>query len=322
MRLIGGEIELPSGLPAALTDSGRSSLRLLLQSEELRSRRFLLPDFLCASIIEVFDRVGIDYGFYRVGADFSLDHKLSKRNDFQALYVIDYFGCRPNLASLAAMDIAIIEDGVFLPWLEPRPEFRLWSGFNSFRKITAAPDGSIVSATFELPLHLIRNETAPFSVFKSRARRLKHDFLADVPAATEAEYLRLFQEGETLLNEQSGIYRISDLALLAVMKFWHDLPLSTVAAEKNLHRLRQLLPEWAMTLTPEHPSFLPLLVPERDRLRQTLAKQQVFLPVHWPAPAGQGNALYDRIISVPVDARYNVEDMSAVAALIRSCLQS
>ena len=321
MRLIGGEIELPSGLPAALTDSGRSSLRLLLQSETLRGRRFLLPDFICASVIAVFDRLGVAYDFYRVGEDLSIDPEVAGRHDFDALYVINYFGRHHDLLPFSGLDIAVVEDSVFLPWPEPRPEFHFWAGFNSFRKITAAPDGSIVSASFPLPLELIRPEAAPFTAAKGRARRLKHDCLADLPDVDEAEYLRLFREGEATLDAQEEIYRISDLALLAVMKFWRDEQRMQSAAEKNFRLLRRLLPEWALPLTPEFPSFLPLLVADRDLLRQALAMQRVFLPVHWPAPNGLTNPLYDRIISVPVDARYRLEDMSAVASLLRASLQ-
>ena len=59
-RPIGGEMpfEHDERLHTYLTDSGRSSLRLILQSGFAR-RKFLLPDFLCDVIPRVFEELGV-----------------------------------------------------------------------------------------------------------------------------------------------------------------------------------------------------------------------------------------------------------------------
>jgi len=324
MRLMGGE--MASNIPESgvLTDSGRSSLALLLQSDALRGRRFLLPDFLCSSILQVFDRLNISYRFYHLRPDLTVDPSIRPHAD-EAWYQIDYFGVRPTLPPDWPSDLPVVEDGVFLPLLSPPERLTCWAGYTSFRKITPAGDGSLVMATFPLPSRLLRPESAPYALTKADGRRLKAEFLR-TGQGREEEYLRLFADGETKLDRQQQMFRPSTTAMDAVMTFLSELPRHRAAATVNLQYLQQELAPWAVPLAPDFPCFLPLRLPpgRRDTVRRQLAEQRFFLPVHWPRPAHpelSTQPLYDELLSLPVDSRYGKDDMRQLAAAILTALK-
>src|SRR5690606_23478901 len=82
-----------------LTDSGRSSIRLILLSGFER-KRFLLPDFICEVVPRLFDELRVPYSFYRVREDLTVDPASVASLSFDVLYVVDYFGQRQEYRDL------------------------------------------------------------------------------------------------------------------------------------------------------------------------------------------------------------------------------
>ena len=62
---------------------------------------------------------------------------------------------------------------------------------------------------------------------------------------------------------------------------------------------------------PKIPFFIPILVPNRDKIRIALKERNIFLPVHWPRVEGiaHTNRLYDTELSLVIDQRYSIFDM-------------
>src|SRR5271169_5971881 len=131
MTIFGGEGELNKrDLYSYITDSGRSSLRLILQ-DRLKNKRFLLPDLLCDVILKVFDEMDVTYYFYSVKPDLSLDWKEILTKQFDVFYLINYFGQRSNILNqIQNVDFIVIEDNVFLPNFEKPENVKNWIGFN------------------------------------------------------------------------------------------------------------------------------------------------------------------------------------------------
>jgi len=284
---IGGEIPLQQdGLYSYITDSGRSSLRLILHT--LKDKKFALPDFLCPVIIDVFDEFGIDYEFYHVEKNFDFISP-----DLDVLYIIDYFGRQHWFHPKAPF---IISDMVFSPQVIKPHKPEDWIGFNSLRKISPLTDGSIIKSTIQLDASLVRKECSLFAFHK------KYDE---------------WENGERILNEQKRIYNISDHSLFALFDFYYNLENERRDRQNNFNTLKTFLNVRQLEIKPEFPSFFPILVDKRDELREWLRTQNIFLPVHWPKhPKAPDHPLYDTIISIPVDSRYNIFDMERVANLI------
>ncbi|MDD3118874.1 MAG: hypothetical protein PHQ27_06830 [Victivallales bacterium] len=322
MRNIGGEMELrrEDGY-YHVTDSGRSSLRLILSSAAMTGKKCLLPDFICASVIAVFQSVGADYAFYHVNSDLTPDPDSIFSQDFDALYLIDYFGRRPELSGFTGRGLIVIEDGVFLPEIELNDSFAAWAGFNSFRKITPAADGSVVRSTFPLPTEKINLAAAPFAAVKYEGRHDKYDYFHHA-VGTEEAFLEKLRCGEKIIDGQQEIYHLSDTGFLALTRFFRDFASECRLRCRNWRVVAEELSDYALPVTPDFPSVFVMATERRDELREYLFSRNIFLPIHWPAPDRLDHELYSRIISIPVDSRYDVAELLRVTTEIRDFLQS
>mgnify|MGYP006103784895 FL=1 len=89
MNPIGGEIAIKDNNEKSyLTDSGRSSLRLLLRNDEVRFLRFCIPNFFCGIIEEILVSEKINYSFYEINEDFSINPKTLNDDNYDVLYII------------------------------------------------------------------------------------------------------------------------------------------------------------------------------------------------------------------------------------------
>ena len=115
MKNIGGEIELNSSSDYEyFTDSGRSSLRLILKN--LNKKKFLVPNFLCKIILEIFNENNINYDFYQIDENLNLSKKTILNSKYDVLYIINYFGKYQKIDKQILNKKIIIEDNVFLPF--------------------------------------------------------------------------------------------------------------------------------------------------------------------------------------------------------------
>ena len=315
MKLIGGEIHRPGeGLHTYLTDSGRSSLRLILGSG-LKGKKFLLPDFLCKIIPTVFDEMGVEYSYYKVLENLSIDLESTRGKDFDVLYLINYFGNTHDVFDGRFPETTMfLEDCVFSPVVDAPPGIPHWAGFNSFRKMSFLADGSLVKSSIRLNEEMIRKDDAPFSHMKYEAKRMKHEYLHS-GSFSEEEYLKLFNDAERCVDAQKTVFSMSGRSLANVLEFYRNMEGEYTARTRNYQALDRFLGHLKIKIRTNYYSLYPLWVDHRDELRTYLFSHRVFLPVHWPN-SGFQNSLYDHIISVPVDSRYDESDMERVADLI------
>jgi Predicted pyridoxal phosphate-dependent enzyme apparently involved in regulation of cell wall biogenesis len=280
--------------------------------------KFLLPDFLCQVVPDTLTVDNVSYSYYRIRPDLTIDWDSVKKQQYDVLYIINYFGARHrSITEHIADNTIVIEDNVFLPVVEPTADYKKWIGFNSFRKISCMADGSIVRSTVKLDDSLINTELAGFQELKYRAKQLKYEYIHD-GSHTEEEYLRLFQEAEGLIDRQNEIYRMSDTSLQLLLRFYRNLDREYSVRKANFSTLKNELGSYGIKFDPEYPNLFPMLVEQRDELRSYLCERNIFLPVHWPPVCGADNPLTGRILSIPVDSRYTTDDMLYAANAVKS----
>lgn len=321
MKRIGGEFEFgQDGIFYCFTDSGRSSLRLILRSG-LSRKKFLVPNFICKIILDILDQENVDYSFYNINEDLSIDKGSLKAKDFDVLYVIDYFGQRQEgLDAITGASKILIEDAVFLPEVKKPKGIKNWIGFNSLRKILPLADGSLIQSTVKLNENLIHKAQAPFVDYKYKAKAIKYEFINE-NRHKEKDYLRLFKKGEVMIDQQALIYMASAKSLYSMIDFFKKARIEKEIRDDNYYTISKLLKKYSIGLHSEFYSFCILRSAVGDRLRKFLFKKKVFLPVHWPENGKVQNILYRELISIPVDSRYNKQDMKHIAGLIGKFLR-
>ena len=303
MRPIGGEIETNFNEDIFFTDSGRSSLRLFLKN--FKSKKILIPDFLCEIIIKVLKEEKINYSFYHINEDLSIDYEGIKNQKFDVLYVINYFGVLHNQQQLQNIirDKILIEDNVFFYNFENRG-FKNWYSFNSYRKITSLADGSLIKTNIKIKKDFIKDKNI-FSELKYKAKCKKYNYVYHKEGKEEI-YLKLFQEGEKILDEQRFIGKISDKSIYLLANYEY-----TKIRKLRKNRFKILYKKFSKYLLNKNAleySYFVLKLNNRDKIRKKLFEYNIFLPVHWPKLTD--NVLYNKVISIPLFENYLEEDFN------------
>ena len=314
MKIIGGEAELKKiDMNEYITDSGRSSLRLILQ--KLKKKKFLIPNYLCEIILKILNEYEVNYSFYNIKKNLSIDNKSIIKQSYDAIYIINYFGKKHNIANIIDEEKFVIEDNVFLPKFYNYHNYPNWVGFNSFRKISPLADGSLIKSSFPLPNSLIKDNSSEFSKKKYTAKDMKYNFIR-YNQFSEKQYLNLFKLAENKLDEQVTINNISSYSLFRLFDFMSGIEKEYSVRKNNFNVLDKHLNDKAIKINTIYPSFFILSVERRDDLRKYLFSKNIFCPVHWPRINGLSNELNETLLSIPVDSRYNEKDMKNIASYI------
>lgn len=315
---IGGEQEIfDDGYYYGVTNSGRSSLRWIIQSMHLQGKRILIPDFICQVVIDILREYNIEIYFYKINKnfEFSLPSILEKTD---AIYIIKYFGHESNSFKSILMNskLPIIIDDVFGTELPQIKTLANWSYFNSLRKISTISDFSQVISN--IPLLSIKKESlSAFSNLKYQAKNAKAQFIHS-HRGEEKYYLTMSSNAENLLDNTKGIFSPDDKSVYLASQFYHKLEYIKTINKKNLITAKKHLNNTQfIDISPEYPSFLPLILKNRNKIRLALMENSIFLAIHWPEVNAISNDLSSQILSLPLDSRYTIEDIQRICDLIK-----
>ena len=315
MRPIGGELEEEKCTYSHyFTDSGRSSLRLFLRSSNHSKKRYLIPNFFCDVIEEVFKEEGVEYAFYNILDTLEVDIESILSESYDVLYLINYFGMIHSLKGVETSNKIIIEDNVFFSDFNNHENYKAWYAFNSFRKISSLADGSLIKTNLEIDEAKIVNREALFSAKKREAKDIKYHYIHH-KKGDEMEYINLFEEGEELLDNQKEIFQISSSSLLSLFQEEHSQALE----KRRYFRLKKCFSSYAFEHNVHHYSVFLIKLKQRDELRSYLMKKNIYLPIHWPE-SSQKNGLYDEVISIPLFAQYKEDEFNYIIDSIEEFL--
>lgn len=315
MRVIGGELELQKLEEQIIyTDSGRSSLKLLLNNG-YTNKKFLLPDYFCEVIEKTLQKANVKYDFYHIKEDLSIDVDSLKTKEFDIFYAINYFGVLQDLSQCGLEEKIVIEDCVFFQDFTNRYNFKHWFAFNSFRKTTPLADGSLIKTTLGLERGFLNTLPAPFSVLKNKAKEIKYEYLCNQDSNySENDYLSLFEKGEKVLDEQNDIYSISFESIYRLNKFEKNQ-----IRKERFDTLLKMFAPYCVNKEANEYSFFVLTLPHRDILQKHLRDKKIYLPIHWPR-SSQQNKLYDTLISIPLFETYDDEAFAFMMQQIKENL--
>lgn len=319
-REIGGYLELEryQGEPyhpgAVALNSARNCLAYLA---ELRGiERIVLPDLMCDAVSRTCEREGIAVRTFEVGEGFALPSELAV-SEGEWLYVADYYGrlsCSEVERARSASGGRLVVDEVQGFFREP------WAGVDTIytcRKFFGVPDGA----------YLVTRDGS----------RLGRELPKGSSRARMAHVVGRMEDGSA---EWYGAYRASEESIdaepLAAMSETTrslmaavDFPFARRRREENYAILGKALGgrNRLAAGSPEGPYMYPLLVEDSAGLRDRLAEAGVFVPTLWPnvladCPAPSWAHRYARdVLPLPVDQRYNRDDMEYVASCVKSVLR-
>lgn len=308
--------------------SGRAALyqilKYLQQEKEITS--VLLPDYLCSSILVPIQKLGIDYSFYPIDEKLELGEK-----SFAELYkmgsvvlLINYYGLQDLSAQIKAIrtideNAIIIEDDVQAYYEFKKPLGDVDFKLTSLRKTFAVPDGGLVKTKHNLPKVESPNM---FGQYKAAAALLKSMREGNF---NDNIYLEMFEKGESLIDGELEC----GMSLIAEKLYSYvDEERVKVRRLNNatylLEQLKELGIKPLLALTEDHvPLFVPIVLKNRDTVRKSMFKQDIFCPVHWPLEGmtvKRGEMMSQTELSLIIDQRYGRNDMDSIISVLKEHL--
>lgn len=251
-----------------------------------------------------------------------------KREDL--VLAVNYFGVRgaePWIQWRAQHSCILIEDHTQDPvssWsLQSSAEYAVCS----LRKTLPIPDGAIAWSPMNCALPKApTHDNWAGSILKMSAMLYKRNYLdGTLPADCKGRYRELQLKGEKELGstEISSMSPLSESILaLGIPKLWRKKRVENACALlQALEGWKSAVPVFTRWPKGHAPFDLPLVFSNseaRDRFQRALQEQDIFCPVEWVCDTSDAAAseLSSRILSIPIDHRYTVDDMAKVSAAL------
>lgn len=275
-----------------------------------------IPDLLCDAVRKTCERLGISVRLFSIGEGMTLPSDLYVCEK-EWLYLVDYYG---RLTSEEVQKASFISGGRLIVD-EAQGFFRQpWNSVDTIytcRKFFGVADGAYLATRDKRRL----NRAIPSS---SSLSRLKH-VVGRMELGANAyygDYCRM----EALIDEEelSNMSPATQNILRAI-----DYDKVKSVREMNYQILKERL-DWMNLLEtdcPEGPFMYPLQVEDARNARQMLASRGIYIPTLWPnvlddcAPGDWAYQYAKNILPLPVDQRYDLNDMLRLAKEVVTCLK-
>lgn len=327
------------GIDYVWMSTGRSATRLVLKSIEDRNpgirKVALLPPFTCHTVFEPFTEYRYEIHTLPMNMDLSINAEDVVR--FQELYnagvvlVHRYFGFdtlpgfNQVVETLQGKGVIVIEDCTQC----------LYSSFPiseadyvvaSIRKWCGVPDGGFAICKEGFLPHKPTQTDVRMVETKRIASELKYRYLFE-GEGDKPTFKAKYREAEEMIDNQGCNYAIGILSaniqaeldveqLKKKRRENYKVLLEGIRDINGIKAVYNTLPDDVV------PLYFPLLVDNREKIQDLLADNDIYAPVVWPkadsCPAIDEIAekIYKKILCIPIDQRYDVEDMQRIVEVI------
>lgn len=317
-----------------LTSSGRGAISLLLQNIEPKTKTALLPSYICESVIDPFRRFGYDCYFYEVNRNLSIDFKtIMEFKDIGVFVHMGYFGFNTNRKIMEQIKILqerstiVIEDvthNLFYEYLTLDSDFYI----ASIRKWFGTPTGGFLATNnkkMKIQTHLKENRV--LSNLRLEALKMKAEYIHNDNENIKEKVLNEFSRAEALLDSDPSAYKIDNVSSSII----ENIDIENIIIKRRMNfnallegilRISYIEPIFTSLENDTCPFFFPVYLKKgRDYIRRILIENSIYCPIHWPMPRDIGyenKKIYEKILSIPCDQRYETSDMSRIIELLRT----
>ena len=323
---------------AVFTASGRSAQSLIIECAGIKNRRALLPAYTCQHIVEPFVWTGWEVNYYDIQKDLTIELESLKAGIEKApgcIIVQSYYGfnttkqANPLFKQAQTAGTIIIEDIThsFLSGWSPGYKEADYQ-FCSLRKWTGLTDGGYALSLCKSTFKTLQVEMESFVRDRFNARSMKRRYIAEGDPKYKEEYRKLFKRAEDLLDGDIGVYSMSEAAKTDFRHIDFDF-IKKKRQENYNYLLRTIASDYVKPIFGELiddtcPIMLPVYIDKkRSELHQRLIDNQIYCPIHWPAPIqltpeakASSYSIYNNIMAIPCDQRYGIEDMRRIVDIL------
>ncbi len=293
-------------------NTGRNALEYILRSIS-HIDCIYLPYYTCEVVLEPIQKLSIPYRFYHINEQLEIaDNIVLNDNDY--IIVNNYFGIKDEyikkVASIYGKKLIVDCAQSFFQLVLEGVKM-----FYSTRKFVGVPDGGVAYGC--------KNDYLKSYSKDDSSDRTKHLYIRK-EFCPEAGF-EIYKENEKKLDNQD-IYIMSDFTNDILQKI--DYSLIITKRQQNYEYLHANLKCSNKFSLPDTSSFVcPMVYPyytDDNTLKAKLIKNKIFVATYWPnvlewcKPEDIEYKLANNMIAIPIDQRYDIEDMDRIIKIINS----
>lgn len=320
--------------------TGRSAIKMAIKTIEERKpnlkKSAILPSFTCDTVFQPLIESGYEVNYYPIGKDLRTTSNDILETAFahEASLVLfhRYFGFDTLdnqdddlCEELRASGIFTIEDctqNLYSRIHRSTADFFV----GSIRKWTGTPDGGFTCCRngyfSDKPTHPDKE----LEKAKIKASYAKYNYLFN-HFGDKSDMLALYRCAEDVLDHQEEIYSISESSIMVQANL--DRSELINKRRRNFSVLQEgmcnsVTPLFNGSLVEETPLYFPVYVDDRLSLQRHLAQNAIYAPVVWPKDESQAKQCegaenaYEHLLCIPIDQRYDEEDMNRIIDVINN----
>ncbi len=302
--------------------------------------RILLPSYLCPSILDVLDSQGMNYDFYRIKEDFSidLDDLRSKAKEYKTIYLINYFGFQHSEATKTVLK-HLQQNGVLLIEDNAQAGFPSHSigdfVFNSMRKFTAC-DGGYLKTPFDMS-----NIIEKYSGRENHRLPLIREYRSRLPAYLFAgqgdwsDLESLFEQAEVFYETDGVVLGDPEEKVKIERQDWQAIKArrrrNYEALLQRIYQISGITPLFSCLQEDNMPLGLPVYVAggHRDEVIEALSDANINLAIHWEALMSDRRTLNNplvvkmasNILTLAIDQNMTIDQIDYEANVLREILK-
>lgn len=317
----------------------RSAIEFVIQTIEQRNpdvkKVACLPAFTCHTVFEPF--VKANYKIVTFPLDKSLTSdaqeilKIVKEVEPGIILFHRYFGFNtlPSidivLPAFREKNIMVIEDCTQSMYSSfGRMDADYFVG--SIRKWCGVPDGGFAVCRNGVFIGKPTSSDVVLERVKREACEMKYRYLF-LYNGDKDKYLTRYKEAEDILNNQEQTYLISELSKIVQSNLnVHQMRIKRRSNYQTLLRIFKdidgVTPVFEQVENDVVPLYFPVFCDNREKVQSLLVKNDVYAPVVWPKDKGcpdvcdNANYVYEHLLCIPVDQRYDINDMERVGTIM------
>lgn len=327
------------GTDSVLLSTGRGAEEYVLREIERRNEKLskvaLIPPYTCETVIEPFLRLGYEIHTYLINEQLHTTAEMLgssiRQSSASVVLLHNHFGfntldgCEDVIRTYSQKGVVFVEDRTQC----------IFSSFDalpvdyfvgSLRKWAALPDGGYaVCSDGQFPNKPSCYDQA-LTEAKIRASVAKYQYLFN-DIGDKASFLEMYSAAETILDEENTFFSISPVSKSVFCSL--DIAEVKEKRRQNYQALHDaLIARSDMKIVLGEPTdntvplYFVLKTKHRKELQNFLRNNQIYAPIVWPrthqeiSVCKDAETLYEQALCIPIDQRYDLEDMQHIVKCI------
>lgn len=316
----------------------REALFVIAESFPKEQRRALLPAYTCSTVVNPFVQAGWNCSYYSVNKSLRIDvnevKALFSNNKSSLILVHPYLGMDMNDEEIHLLEILHKEGCKVVVDLTQCIFSNKDYGFadytvGSYRKWYEVPDGGYLKTSIqEEAFKAVYPENEKFVSLQTDSMYLRGLYFDTDNEKVKDISRRLNKQAVSLIEKSIEPHAMSAFSISLMSKV--DMEKCRQQRFENYKFLHQNLKDnghfqLACTNLEEvttAPLYFVIYVQDRTALQTTLAAEHIYAPVIWPVPNDDVlinetiKSIYDSVLAIPVDQRYDLTDMAKIVETI------